>query len=426
MVEILGETSPLSPEHLRGNMQALEGRYGHLKNLHEELSPAEADQMRTQLRQVAPQLIAEAERHAAGLSMSELADIQRSHASGATFALRDLAKSKYGSRPLGLSPKRWWHQFGARLWPHTYAHTQDDTEVLSRWLPAFHRQEPSEREELTRLWFSTEEGLMLGLGVARWADQAYPLVQLAGHRYAAALMSTRPPQDADIRPPWKSFVIELPQGMLETDDQNGVMRPLTHVLVFTFPMYLKAEDYGHPERMVMSWSFMATGPHGVDLHRWRKTFDSLLDEGDYEGEDPFPSALAMDLSDRDARTMQLLTRLVVNTCLVMSDPEAVRPIGGSSKARRAKSKRGAAEPIFRTFRVGKPIKLDCRPAVQAYLNGERNRELSVQFLVRGHWRNQACGPRLTERRLTWIEPYWKGPEDAPINRRAHIVGTETS
>lgn len=33
---------------------------------------------------------------------------------------------------------------------------------------------------------------------------------------------------------------------------------------------------------------------------------------------------------------------------------------------------------------------------------------TLQFVVRGHWRNQACGPGMTERRMRWIQPYLKG------------------
>ena len=37
--------------------------------------------------------------------------------------------------------------------------------------------------------------------------------------------------------------------------------------------------------------------------------------------------------------------------------------------------------------------------------------LTVQFLVRGHWRNQWY-PSLREHRQIWIAPYVKGPEGA--------------
>lgn len=41
------------------------------------------------------------------------------------------------------------------------------------------------------------------------------------------------------------------------------------------------------------------------------------------------------------------------------------------------------------------------------------RQLTVQFPVRGHWRNQWY-PSIKEHRQVWIAPYIKGPEDAPF------------
>ena len=76
-------------------------------------------------------------------------------------------------------------------------------------------------------------------------------------------------------------------------------------------------------------------------------------------------------------------------------------------------------PSFRVFRAGHPVKIDCRTELKDYLEGKRRNPLAVQFFVRGHWRNQACGPRHKDRRFVWIEPFWKGPEDALINLREH-------
>lgn len=46
--------------------------------------------------------------------------------------------------------------------------------------------------------------------------------------------------------------------------------------------------------------------------------------------------------------------------------------------------------------------------------GEKKWGLSVRFMVRGHWRNQACGAKLGQRRPVYVAPYLKGPEDAPL------------
>lgn len=37
-----------------------------------------------------------------------------------------------------------------------------------------------------------------------------------------------------------------------------------------------------------------------------------------------------------------------------------------------------------------------------------------QWLVRGFWRNQACGPEMKDHRPTWVAPYLKGPEGLPF------------
>ena len=49
------------------------------------------------------------------------------------------------------------------------------------------------------------------------------------------------------------------------------------------------------------------------------------------------------------------------------------------------------------------------------------REYAIRFLVRGHWRNQACGFSLTEYRLTWIKPYYKGSEISQLVNKPYLV-----
>jgi hypothetical protein len=49
------------------------------------------------------------------------------------------------------------------------------------------------------------------------------------------------------------------------------------------------------------------------------------------------------------------------------------------------------------------------------------RQFQRRWWVSGHWRQQVCGPSNSQRRPTWIEPYTKGPQDAPlINDRVHV------
>lgn len=70
-----------------------------------------------------------------------------------------------------------------------------------------------------------------------------------------------------------------------------------------------------------------------------------------------------------------------------------------------------------TVRVVELRRAQRRPG-QAH--NEREVEWSCQWLVRGHWRQQPVGPKLSQVRPTWIAPYAKGPEDAPIRADATV------
>lgn len=48
-------------------------------------------------------------------------------------------------------------------------------------------------------------------------------------------------------------------------------------------------------------------------------------------------------------------------------------------------------------------------------------EWSCQWVVTGHWRQQACGPDLTERRPVFVLPYIKGPAGLPLKAPAQRV-----
>jgi len=55
--------------------------------------------------------------------------------------------------------------------------------------------------------------------------------------------------------------------------------------------------------------------------------------------------------------------------------------------------------------------------------GESHIEWSHRWVVRGHWRWQACGVGYSERRRIWVAPFIKGPDDAPLatNERVYAL-----
>lgn len=67
--------------------------------------------------------------------------------------------------------------------------------------------------------------------------------------------------------------------------------------------------------------------------------------------------------------------------------------------------------------------IDLRPMrnVHAELDEKTGRKLTVRHVVRGHWRNQAYGQHRAQRKLTFIAPYIKGPEGAPLKTTSQRV-----
>ncbi len=307
-------------------------------------------------------------------------------------------------------------KLGLGLWPHTFAKYGE--EDIPNIMQGMMRAAASERDYYL---FSTETGQTGGFNAARWAHYGFPTVQYSGHRYAAALMATKIPE-GDIMPPWKTFLIELPNGLLQTKDNRDEYQDIAYCMV-SYHSFKRSFEPDAP--LVMGWTMDSYTRNGVNLHIHRQTLDEL--RANRVGrifEDQTYDAFAYQMDTEDDRTLELLARLVLNTCLAMSNPEIVRPIGKHPKEESAPvgPPRGQKDPACRLYRVGKDIQLDCREALRDYVRGERRGPLTVQFLVRGHWRQQACGPKFSDRRATWIEPYWKGPEDAPIPVRGMKVG----
>ena len=48
------------------------------------------------------------------------------------------------------------------------------------------------------------------------------------------------------------------------------------------------------------------------------------------------------------------------------------------------------------------------------------RDWSHRWVVSGHWRNARVGPGRSERRLVWVNPYVKGPDDKPLRQPATV------
>jgi hypothetical protein len=81
----------------------------------------------------------------------------------------------------------------------------------------------------------------------------------------------------------------------------------------------------------------------------------------------------------------------------------------------------------RLFTVGRTVKIN--PELRRIVSegrGEPLWRLEHRCIVRGHWRNQAHGPGMTERKKIWIEPFWRGPEGAEAWRHVYELGSNAT
>lgn len=316
----------------------------------------------------------------------------------------DAMRTVYG--PLNEAPtKEDIARIGLFLWPHTYKPHPDDDYLAFESLLKWARDQGKPMLEAA-CHIPSEQISMLG--AARWADQAFPRF-IMSHSFAAALMATALSEEALelVRPPYKAFMIDVPDGLLSLmNDRTGKESKIKWILVHE----VESRD-GRP------WQYVA---HTEDsLCIWRHGVDSK-----YLCEPELPSnrwegfSFIAPKDERDDRVAALIGRLIVGVCLAVLEPSNVKP---TSQHGRTDPEKLRVDDI-RTFRLGKPLKIDCRKDVQDYIAGVKDRVQSVRTLVRGHWRMQRHGPKLSLKKPIWLKPFWRGPDDGPVLVRPTVMG----
>lgn len=236
-------------------------------------------------------------------------------------------------------------------------------------------------------------------------------------KYAASLMCTKVTESLaeDIVIPWESFRVELPRGLFDHDGYS-----YDHILVCNFTgseffgamMLLEGNRKGNEgeEEDIAVCQIMAADDMAALLLDREKADEYL------------PDGISVDDEFRKgkARALRLAIRLVVGLLYTMQYTSNFRTHPPSLNDQRRTIRSGP--PKHRTIFVGKPIAFDARPAVRSFLDARKGGVPSVQTLVRGHFKRQVVGVTRAGRKVIWIEPYWRGPEDAPILARPFHVG----
>ena len=271
--------------------------------------------------------------------------------------------------------------------------------LVDVWLQQFPENSASEVADIGH-----EMGAMVRIGYA-WARNAFVRIEPA-HKLAASLMCTTISADAieGLALPWPCFVIDVPSGLVTSSDPN---REVVFLAVEKGESPNGGDAFGVTAFTEKKVAFMLVA-------------DSIKQfaEGNVPPGGAAMEALPATIHGEEARRIQLLRNLVLGVLVEMSSAknrEAARAV-----PKQPKMKRGA--PRSWSFVLGRPVKLDVRNEVLAYVLGRRGKALTVQTLVVGHFKRQHYGPQNSLVRRQHIEPYWRGPEDAPIVVRPHQLG----
>lgn len=243
---------------------------------------------------------------------------------------------------------------------------------------------------------------------ALWYAEAMPTIEI-GHKLAASLMvTTIGPQVLEhLELPFHSFLVRMPEGLVHMHSMEGKEVDIQYLRL----AHLQ-DSAGTPV-----WAFYAECAGNTTLmFGHHKGIAELYDNMQSIDCDGYPLDTTLDTVDK--RASRLCRRLLLNICLMMTEGSYTKRTRGVPGAKRV-PREGPPEQLL--FRLTQPVTHDFRSVVSEYC-GTGGGKLNIQCIVSGHWKMQVHGPGRAQRKRLFIEPYWRGPEDAPIALRPHKLG----
>lgn len=234
-----------------------------------------------------------------------------------------------------------------------------------------------------------------------WRGDGYARVSV-GHKLTSALMLTSVPDDMEVQAPWKAWVLEMPDGLYPFNISPSAFKEA------------KERSDAGDDSIVNATTGSDGKERGDEIQGQVRALICYKSNPVHlivQVRDTFLSFKVTNLGEN------FLSNFSKGVCLTFHDRKHVqeRNWGGGG------SKREVKEPgQGRYYVFSKPIQVDFRDEVRALLSGVRKGQSpKVQFIVRGHFRDQACGKEMKDHRKIWLQPYWKGPEEARVLLRGY-------
>ena len=227
----------------------------------------------------------------------------------------------------------------------------------------------------------------------QWLASGLPCLHL-GHKLAASMLFSDVGSAPDLPMPWAAFAVYVPPGILEG--------PVALVV---------AKDRLGPSDEVL---WIVTADHEGTI-QWVPPTETLREIAER----------ATTLGGEVETWSHFATRLVILACaeLAVYRPSTAPPIENRS----VKRDKRTGEPCLWNFQLTRPVNLDLREELRAWAASRRSaepRKLTVQSVVRGHYKTQPHGPKNSLRKWMYIEPHRRGDFEAPTAERPHLIGRQ--
>jgi len=261
-----------------------------------------------------------------------------------------------------------------------------------------------------------EETVPFYAALCQWAQLGCPHFSLTPDFFSAvALTDFGDPTDEPLYMPFDAFTVSFPP--------TEFFSQATRLMVYRLPRM----SAGNTEIKTISWKmYRATllkdepiftqWPIGMSRRELMEEAAAL------DAKVPTPGMRPL---DPEEQVLPLRVRTMLAN--VMSYIESHGPLPTTPRARKG----AVPAPVELThhdrplFEVGRTVKLDggLRRALLENAGSPERWHVAQRYVVRGHWRNQAYGEGRLLRKRKWIEPHWKGPENAveAINRNYEVT-----
>lgn len=258
--------------------------------------------------------------------------------------------------------------------------------------------------------------------LVQWGHSGCNVLELRSDFVAAMILTDHSTLDAEhLRLPWPAFMMTVPTGFVVGTEGHSYTRAL---------VWERSVGPAGSKTQMVPVESVTSNEAGLSIYfmceNTRTSFETtitwheLIDQGLNKSLSKLPenSELVMDQTDLIAR--KTANHLVFGTVAYIHANSAALTAASSISA----SSRQARKSHAKLWSVGRTVQI-APELVRSVRLGVRDVQfrLKHRHIVRGHYRQQPCGPERQDRKEIWIAPYWKGPaEGAEIVQRTYRAG----